>query len=103
RMTIAIDVSDLTKVYRVYSKREGLFASFTGLFRRKYEFIAAVSKVSFQIERGEMVAFLGPNGAGKTTTLKLLAGLIYPTSGRATVLGHVPWDREIAYRRRFAL
>src|SRR5690606_12364986 len=51
----------------------------------------------------EMVAFLGPNGAGKTTTLKLLSGLIYPTSGEATVLGHIPWKRETAYRRRFSL
>ena len=100
---IAIDVRDLRKTYRVYRKREGLGASLIGLFRREYKHVEAVAGVSFQIERGEMVAFLGPNGAGKTTTLKLLSGLIYPTSGEATVLGHVPWKREIAYRRRFAL
>jgi ABC-2 type transport system ATP-binding protein len=74
-----------------------------GLFRRDYKAVHAVAGVSFQIEAGEMVAFLGPNGAGKTTTLKLLSGLIYPTSGEATVLGHVPWKREYAYRRRFSL
>jgi len=100
---IAIDVQDLRKTYRVYRKREGLRASLAGLFRRQYHEVHAVSGVSFQIEQGEMVAFLGPNGAGKTTTLKLLSGLIYPTSGKASVLGHVPWQREIAYRRRFAL
>src|SRR5690606_38751447 len=63
----------------------------------------AVKGVSFEIESGEMVAFLGPNGAGKTTTLKLLSGLIYPTSGTATALGYVPWKRENAFRRRFSL
>jgi ABC-2 type transport system ATP-binding protein len=87
----------------VYRKREGLLASIRGLFRREYNAVHAVAGVSFQVEQGEMVAFLGPNGAGKTTTLKLLSGLIYPSDGTATVLGYVPWRREIAYRRRFAL
>jgi ABC-2 type transport system ATP-binding protein len=100
---IAVDVRKLQKTYRVYRKREGLWASIGGLFRREYHAVNAVAGVSFQIEQGEMVAFLGPNGAGKTTTLKLLSGLIYPTGGEATVLGFVPWQREIAYRRRFAL
>jgi ABC-2 type transport system ATP-binding protein len=100
---IAVDVRDLKKTYRVFRKREGLLASLKGLFRRDYHPVHAVAGVSFQIEQGEMVAFLGPNGAGKTTTLKLLSGLIYPTGGEATVLGYVPWKREIAYRRRFAL
>ncbi len=98
-----IEVADLRKTYRVYKKAEGLFASVKGLFSRKYDPVHAVGGVSFQIESGEMVAFLGPNGAGKTTTLKLLSGLIHPTSGTATVLGHVPWKRENAYRRRFSL
>lgn len=99
----AIDVRHLSKTYRVYRKREGLLASLGGLFSRKYSEVHAVADVSFTIETGEMVAFLGPNGAGKTTTLKLLAGLIFPTAGQATVLGHVPWKRENAYRRRFSL
>jgi ABC-2 type transport system ATP-binding protein len=100
---IAIRAAGLTKQYRVYRKREGLTASFKGLFKREFKTVEAVRDVSFQIDSGEMVAFLGPNGAGKTTTLKLLSGLIYPTSGEATVLGHVPWHRENAYRRRFSL
>ena len=100
---IAIQAAGLTKEYRVYRKREGLAASFKGLFKREFKVVEAVRDVSFQINSGEMVAFLGPNGAGKTTTLKLLSGLIYPTSGEATVLGHVPWHRENAYRRRFSL
>jgi ABC-2 type transport system ATP-binding protein len=100
---IAVDVRNLQKTYRVYRKREGLRASIRGLFKREYHAVNAVAGVSFQIDQGEMVAFLGPNGAGKTTTLKLLSGLIYPTAGEATVLGYVPWKREIPYRRRFAL
>ena len=99
----AIRVNELRKTYRVYRKREGLMASVAGLFHRKYHEVHAVAGVSFTIETGEMVAFLGPNGAGKTTTLKLLSGLISPSGGEATVLGHVPWKRENAYRRRFSL
>ena len=98
-----ITVENLTKTYRVYRKREGVLASIGGLFHRVYEPVHAVTDVSFQIGEGEMVAFLGPNGAGKTTTLKLLSGLIFPTSGTARVLGHIPWKRENAYRRRFSL
>ncbi len=98
-----IEIDNLCKVYRVYQKQEGLLASVRGLFRRRYREVHAVRNVSLQVERGEFVAFLGPNGAGKTTTLKLLSGVITPTSGEARVLGHVPWRRENAYRRRFAL
>ncbi len=63
----------------------------------------AVRGIDLTVEQGEFVAFLGPNGAGKTTTLKLLSGVITPSGGTARVLGHVPWKRENAYRRRFAL
>jgi ABC-2 type transport system ATP-binding protein len=99
----AIEVHDLAKVYRVYQKQEGVLAAIRGLWRRRFRAVHAVDGIDFSIEQGELVAFLGPNGAGKTTTLKLLSGLIYPTRGTATVLGHVPWRRENAYRRRFAL
>ena len=98
-----IEVANLTKVYDVYRKREGLMASIAGLFHREYRQVHAVAGVSFEVGEGEMAAFLGPNGAGKTTTLKLLSGLIFPTAGDARVLGHVPWKRENAYRRRFSL
>ena len=99
----AIEVRNLGRTYKVYQKREGLFASLRGLLHREYREVHAVRDVSFSINEGEMLAFLGPNGAGKTTTLKLLSGLIVPTSGTATVLGHTPWKREDAYRRRFSL
>ena len=98
-----IEIENLSKSYQVYQKQEGLAASIRGLFRRQYRTVEAVRGIDLVVEQGQFVAFLGPNGAGKTTTLKLLSGVINPTSGTARVLGHVPWKRENAYRRRFAL
>lgn len=98
-----IEIRNLSKSYRVYQKKEGLGQALRGLFRREYKTVQAVQNVSLDVEPGEFVAFLGPNGAGKTTTLKLLSGVIYPTSGNATVMGFVPWQRSLDYRRRFAL
>jgi len=99
----AIEVDHLSKVFRTYRKQPGIKGAVKGLFRRKYELVPAVQDVSFRIEAGELVGFLGPNGAGKTTTLKMLAGLLYPSSGAARVLNYVPWEREDGYRRQFAL
>jgi viologen exporter family transport system ATP-binding protein len=99
----AIEVSGLTKAFRTYKKQPGFRGALKGLVRRQYEQTFAVKDVSFKVEPGELVGFLGPNGAGKTTTLKMLAGLLYPTAGTASVLGHVPWDRADGYRRQFAL
>ena len=98
-----IEIEQLKKDYRVYQKQEGLLASVKGLFQRKYKEVEAVCGIDLRVEQGEFVAFLGPNGAGKTTTLKILSGVINPTSGTATVMGHIPWKRENAYRKRFAL
>jgi ABC-2 type transport system ATP-binding protein len=98
-----IEIEGLSKSYRVYQKREGLWASVTGLFRREFRDVEAVRNIDLQVHEGEFVAFLGPNGAGKTTTLKLLSGVINPTGGTARVMGFVPWKRENGYRRRFAL
>src|SRR6266542_95317 len=98
-----IEASGLSKTYRVFQKKEGFLGAVRGLFRRQYKEVHAVDGVSFTIEPGEMVAFLGPNGAGKTTTLKMLSGLIYPSSGSARVLDFVPWHRADAFRRRFSL
>ncbi len=98
-----IEIEGLAKSYRVYQKQEGLLATVRGLFHRTYREVEAVRGIDLRVESGEFVAFLGPNGAGKTTTLKLLSGVINPTRGTARVMGHVPWQRENAYRRRFAL
>ena len=98
-----IEIENLRKSYQVYQKKEGLLASLRGLFKREYREIHAVAGIDLRVEQGEFVAFLGPNGAGKTTTLKLLSGVINPTSGTASVMGFKPWNRENAYRRKFAL
>ncbi len=98
-----LDVQGLTKVYRTYRKQPGIKGALVGLFHREYEQVVATRDVTFLIEEGEFVGFLGPNGAGKTTTLKMLAGLVYPTSGTARVLGYIPWQRDDGYRRQFAL
>ena len=98
-----IRVARLAKEYRVFDKPEGLAASLRGLFHRASRVVQAVRGVDLEVGRGEFVALLGPNGAGKTTLLKLLSGIITPTRGTATVLGHVPWERADDFRRRFAL
>ena len=98
-----IEIRGLEKTYRVYQKQEGLLAAVRGLFNREYREVQAVRGIDLDVAEGEFVAFLGPNGAGKTTTLKLLSGVINPTAGQASVMGFVPWRRENAYRRRFAL
>jgi ABC-2 type transport system ATP-binding protein len=98
-----ITIDQLTKSYRVYQKKEGLREAIRGLVSRDYKTVEAVRGISLRVEPGEFIAFLGPNGAGKTTTLKLLSGVIYPTSGTASVMGFVPWKRDLEYRRRFAL
>ena len=99
----AIEVNGLTKAFRTYKKQPGFSGAVKGLFKRQYEQTLAVNDVHFKIEPGELVGFLGPNGAGKTTTLKMLAGLLYPTTGSAKVLGYTPWERHDGYRRQFAL
>jgi ABC-2 type transport system ATP-binding protein len=98
-----VHVDALTKIFRVPEREAGLRASVRALVRRKHRDVRAVDSISLEIDQGEVVGFLGPNGAGKTTTLKMLSGLLYPTSGDATVLGHVPSKREREFLRRITL
>ncbi|EDM80774.1 ABC transporter, ATPase subunit [Plesiocystis pacifica SIR-1] len=99
----AIVLDGLSKRFRVNQRDPGLRSAIAALFRREYVEVDAVRELSFCIDAGERVGFLGPNGAGKTTTLKMLAGLLHPTGGRAQVLGHVPARREPEFLRRVAL
>jgi len=98
-----IVVDHLSKTFQVAHKAPGLRGALSGLFSREYRAVEAVRAISFEVQEGELVGFLGPNGAGKTTTLKMLSGLLHPTSGQATVLGHVPWKRERSFQKRFTM
>ena len=98
-----IEVSNLKKYYQVHQKEPGLWGSIKSLIKRKYYDVKAVDDLSFRIGEGELVGFIGPNGAGKTTTLKVLSGLLYPTGGAVSVLGHNPYRRQPLFQKQFSL
>ncbi len=85
-----IEVDNLSKIFKVYHHRKGFFGSFVNLFSRKHRIVQAVDGISFTVKRGEIVGYLGPNGAGKSTTIKMLTGILVPTSGSVTVNGYIP-------------
>jgi ABC-2 type transport system ATP-binding protein len=99
----AIVVDQLSKTYQVPEREGGFGAALRSIVRRQYRNVQAVQQVGFTIASGEVVGFLGPNGAGKTTTLKMLAGLLHPSDGRASVLGFTPWERKAEYLRSMTL
>ncbi|SFF39621.1 ABC-2 type transport system ATP-binding protein [Paenibacillus algorifonticola] len=98
-----IEVDGLSKSFTYHKKELGLKSSIQNLFRREMQTKHAVSDISFSIEEGEVVGFLGPNGAGKTTTLKMLSGILHPTSGSAKVFGYTPWERKNEFKRQFSI
>ncbi|HEV8336857.1 MAG TPA: ATP-binding cassette domain-containing protein [Candidatus Polarisedimenticolia bacterium] len=98
-----IAVAELRKYYQVHKRPPGLKAALRSVFRRRTTTVKAVDGITFEIRAGERVGFLGPNGAGKTTTLKVLAGLLHPTSGGVRVDGHEPRRREHAFLRKIML
>jgi ABC-2 type transport system ATP-binding protein len=98
-----ITVENLSKVYPVAVKEPTLAGTLLHFFRRTYRSVPAVQSVSFEIAAGEVVGFLGPNGAGKTTTLKMLTGLVHPSSGRVTVAGQVPFQRKSEFLQTITL
>lgn len=98
-----IEVENLTRDFEYYEKEVGFKGSVKNFFKRGKCIRHAVSNVSFSVEPGEIVGFIGPNGAGKTTTLKMLSGILHPTSGTATVNGYIPWERKDGFKRSFAL
>jgi ABC-2 type transport system ATP-binding protein len=92
-----IYVHDLSKHFRAFRRREGVWGSIQNLFVRDYHIVPAVDRVSFSIERGEMVGYIGPNGAGKSTSIKMLTGILVPTSGETRVNGFVPYRQRRQY------
>ena len=85
-----IKVKNLTKEFRQQKRKEGLWGAVQSLFNREYEVKIAVDNISFEVEKGEVVGYIGPNGAGKSTTIKMLVGILVPTSGHVEVRGLVP-------------
>jgi len=92
-----ISVHSLSKHYRSFKRREGLLGGVASLFHREYHNVKAVENINFEIGRGEMVGYIGPNGAGKSTTIKMLTGILVPTSGEIRSNGFVPWKQRAAY------
>lgn len=92
-----IHVQDLCKQFRTFRRREGVWGSIQNLFVRDYRTVAAVDNVSFSIDRGEMVGYIGPNGAGKSTTIKMLTGILVPTTGEIRINGFVPFRQRRQY------
>ncbi|WP_297633305.1 ABC transporter ATP-binding protein [uncultured Clostridium sp.] len=102
-MKKVIQVKDLCKNYEFYKKKQGLQGTLKNLFKREMLKKEAVKDISFSIEEGEIVAFLGPNGAGKTTTLKMLSGILFPTSGSIKILGFNPSKRENKFKEKISI
>lgn len=98
-----ITVENLGKIYRVAARDPGLAGAFRGLFRRRQREIVALHNVSFSLQEGELLGFIGPNGAGKSTTIKILSGILRPSSGRCTVGGLVPWEDRVAHVGRIGV
>lgn len=98
-----IETENLTKIYKRYKKEEGIFGSIKGLWKREYEEKNAVDSVSLKIKEGEFIGLIGPNGAGKTTLIKMLTGIIEPTSGKIEVLGYYPGDLKNEFKEKYAV
>ena len=102
-MNNCIEVKHLTKRFEYYKKEDGVKGSLKNFFKREKLIKESVNNISFNIKEGEFVGFVGPNGAGKTTTLKMLSGILYPTTGEINVLGYIPWERNNEFKRQFSI
>ncbi len=98
-----IEVNDLCKEYRVAKTGKGIGGAIKSLFHREYTVKEAVRHVNFSVEKGEIVGYIGPNGAGKSTTLKMLSGILIPTSGTVQVGGIVPYERRRENAKRIGV
>lgn len=92
-----ISLRELSKYFRTFRRREGIWGGVVNLFHREYQTLKAVDRITFNIEPGEMVGYIGPNGAGKSTTIKMLTGILVPSSGEIRANGYVPWKQRTAY------
>ena len=98
-----IEIKNLSKSFKSHKKEPGLKGSLKALFHREEITKLALKSINLNINKGEMIGLIGANGAGKTTLVQILAGIVHPTSGSTTVLGHIPWERPNEYRRQMSL
>lgn len=89
-----IDVKNVSKEFKVFTREKGLGNALKSIFKREYQIIKAVDNISFQINKGELVGYIGPNGAGKSTTIKMLTGILFPSSGEIRVNGLMPYENR---------
>ncbi len=94
---MVIELKDLNKTFKIYKREQGVLDSLKSFFRRQHVYIEAVKDINISIEKGEKVGFLGPNGAGKSTTIKMMTGILHPTSGDVKVLDYTPWEDRKKY------
>ena len=92
-----ISFQGISKTYKVAKRAPGVMAAFKSIAKREYTYVEALKQVSFSVERGEIIGYIGPNGAGKSTTIKILSGILVPSSGSCTVLGKTPWENRIEH------
>ena len=95
-----IEIENLSKAFRVAKREKGPFSS---LLRREIEVVHALNDVSFQVETGEIVGYIGPNGAGKSTTIKIMSGILVPSSGKCEIMGLTPWKSRIEHVRNIGV
>ena len=98
-----IQVKNLTKTFKRQKRKSGFWGSVQSLFKREYEVIRAVDEVSFEVDRGEIIGYIGPNGAGKSTTIKMLVGILYPTSGEVEINGRAPFKNRVENAKRMGV
>lgn len=98
-----IEVSNITKTFKVVEKKSGLKESFKSFFKRDYKIIEAIKDISFKVEKGEVVGYIGPNGAGKSTTIKILSGILTPTSGKCKIGKMIPWENRKEYVKKIGV
>ena len=98
-----IEVSNITKTFKVVEKKSGLKESFKSFFKRDYKIIEAIKDISFKVEKGEIVGYIGPNGAGKSNTIKILSGILTPTSGKCKIGKMIPWENRKEYVKKIGV
>lgn len=92
-----ITLNNISQIYKVAKRKPGLTAALKSLAKREYTYVKALKDVSFTVNKGEIIGYIGPNGAGKSTTIKIMSGILVPTSGRCTILGRTPWENRIEH------